>query len=215
MQNDDRSAQERPLVSIRTMEIAVALLFLLVSGIVIYGSLEVGIGWIEFEGPSSGFFPFYVSLILAAASVVNLVRALLRVEPGGAGIFVSVPAFGRVLTVAIPLTVYVALITGISLGPIAMPRVGIYLASIVFILAFAVLVGSDSFLKATVVAFVAPVLLYVVFEKHFLVLLPKCNFEFCMEIEERLVGAPYDKLREGTQTLFENMGILPKEAPPG
>jgi hypothetical protein len=194
------------------MEIVVALLLLLVGGIIMYGAWLLGIGWIELEGPASGFFPFYIGLILAAASLVNLMRALLRTEPGSDGIFVTAPAFGRVLTVLVPLIVYVALVTGVSLGPIAMPRFGIYLASIVFIFGFAILVGSDSPIKATVVAIVGPILLYVVLEKHFLVPLPRCAFQFCDGLEDQVIGVPYDKLREYVRLLLENIGILRKPA---
>ena len=107
---------EPALVSTRTMDIVVALLFLLVSGIVLYSSTRLGFGWLEGEGPASGYFPFYIGLIMAVASAVNLVRAVLRVEPGGEGIFVSAPAFGRVLAVLVPTLVYVALIGGVSFG---------------------------------------------------------------------------------------------------
>ena len=42
--------------------------------IAVIGSLQVGIGW-GAEGPKSGFFPFWIGLIVVATSVYNLVRA--------------------------------------------------------------------------------------------------------------------------------------------
>ena len=41
------------------------------------GSLRVGIGWAD-EGPRSGYFPFYIGLLIVAGSLVNFVRALRR-----------------------------------------------------------------------------------------------------------------------------------------
>jgi len=194
MQDDDQSTHEPALVSTRTMDIVVALLFLLASAVVLYDTNRLGFNWIEGEGPASGYFPFYIALVMAGASLVNLLRAVIRIEPGGDGVFVSARAFGRVLTVLVPVLLYVALIGGVSLGPVAIPRLGIYLASALFMLAFMIVVGRESPIKAIVVALVAPVALFVTFEKLFLVPLPKCTVGFCDGIEEMLVGVPYDKL---------------------
>ena len=198
MHDDNQGAQERTLVSMRTMDIAVAVLFLIGSGIVIYDSARLGFGWLEGEGPAPGYFPFYIGLILAAASVVNLVRAALRLEAGGEGIFVTVPAFGRVLTVLVPTLVYVALIGGLSFGfsmtiprgvaaivglsqpvevPIGIPRLGIYAASAIFIFGFMMYVGRENIIKALGVSVIAPILLFLMFEKWFLVPLPKGPLE--------------------------------------
>jgi hypothetical protein len=129
MQDDDRSATERVFVSMRTMDIIVALLFLLGSSIVIYDAVRLGFGWLEGEGPAPGYFPFRIGLIMASASTVNLVRALLRVE-AGEGIPVTVGAFTRVFTALVPAILYVPLITGISLGPVEISRFSIFLAQV-------------------------------------------------------------------------------------
>jgi hypothetical protein len=182
------------------MDIVVALLFLLGSGIVLYDSVRLGFGWLEGEGPASGYFPFYIGLIMAVASAINLVRAVLREEPGGEGIFVSVPAFRRVLTVLLPTLLYVALIGGFSSGwvltipqqvaavvgvsaqapidiALGIPRLGIYVASAIFIFGFMVFVGRENLLKTLGVAIVVPVALFFMFEKWFLVPLPKGPLE--------------------------------------
>ena len=41
--------------------------------IVLVGSLQVGIDW-GVEGPRPGFFPFYISLFIIVASIINLVQ---------------------------------------------------------------------------------------------------------------------------------------------
>ena len=55
----------------RSVEIGVAVAMALFGLIVIVGSMQVGIGW-GAEGPQSGFFPFYLGVIIMVASVVNL-----------------------------------------------------------------------------------------------------------------------------------------------
>ena len=56
------------LTSNRTMEIVTALLFLVIAVIVIVGSRQIGAGWRD-DGPGPGFFPFYMALLMAFASV--------------------------------------------------------------------------------------------------------------------------------------------------
>lgn len=167
MQENDSGADEPALVSMRTMEIVAALLFLLASAIVLYDSNRLGFNWREGEGPASGYFPFYIALSMAAASAINLMRAVFRLEPGGESAFVSRPAFSRVLAVLLPTLLYVA---GIQF-------IGIYSASAAFILVFMVAIGRETPLKALAVAGIVPIALFFMFEKWFLVPLPKGPLE--------------------------------------
>ena len=66
---DDSSGPRQHLV-----EVGVAAFMALLGVITIIGSLQVGIGW-GAEGPKSGFFPFWIGLIVVATSLYNLVRA--------------------------------------------------------------------------------------------------------------------------------------------
>lgn len=175
MHNDKGADEGRPLLSNRTMEIVVALVLLGGCAIVIYDCVRIGFGWREGEGPAPGYYPFWVAVILGVSSLVNLVNA---VRGHGAGeIFVSLQPFGRVLAVLIPSLVYVALIGGLSLGPVQMPGLGIYVASAIFIFAFMIAVGRENAVKAIAVASAVPVALFFMFEKWFLVPLPKGPLE--------------------------------------
>ncbi|HEX2518016.1 MAG TPA: tripartite tricarboxylate transporter TctB family protein [Castellaniella sp.] len=175
MQNEDRAPEGRSLVSNRTMEAVIALLLLVGSGIVIYDTTRLGFRWIDGEGPAPGYYPFWVAVILGISSLVNLAGA---VRGHGAGeIFVSLRPFGRVLAVLVPSLVYVALIGGLSIGPVEIPALGIYVASAIFIFAFMIAVGRENPLKAIGVAVAAPVALFLMFEKWFLVPLPKGPLE--------------------------------------
>jgi len=112
---------------------------------------------------------------MGVSSIINLANA---VRGHGAGeIFVSLRPFGRVLAVLIPSLVYVALVGGVSLGPLEVPRLGIYVASAIFIFAFMLAVGRENPLKAVAVSVAVPVLLFLMFEKWFLVPLPKGPLE--------------------------------------
>ena len=175
MHNDEGDSESRSLVSNRTMEIVIALLLLGGCAIVIYDSIRVGFGWREGEGPAPGYFPFWVATILAVSSLINLANAL---RGHGAGeIFVALRPFGRVLAVLIPSAIYVALIGGVSLGPVGIPRLGIYVASAIFISAFMLVIGREKILRALGVAIIVPVALFFLFEKWFLVPLPKGPLE--------------------------------------
>ena len=153
----------------------VALLLLGACAIVIFDSTRLGFNWREGEGPAPGYFPFYVAVILGISSLINLVSAL---RGHGAGeIFVSLRPFGRVLAVLLPSLCYVALIGGVSLGSVEVPALGIYAASAIFIFAFMVVIGRENPLKALGVGIVIPVALFLMFEKWFLVPLPKGPIE--------------------------------------
>lgn len=165
MQNDDGAEDGRPLVTNRTMEIVVALILLAGSALVIYDSNRVGFGWREGEGPAPGYYPFWIAVILGVSSLINLLGAL---RGHGAGeIFVTWRPFARVLAVLLPSIAFVALIG----------YIGLYAASALFIFAFMVAVGGESLLRAFPVALAVPVALFLMFEKWFLVPLPKGPIE--------------------------------------
>jgi hypothetical protein len=165
MQDKDSGEDSRPLVSNRSIEVVVALLLLAGCAVVIADSFRLGFNWREGEGPAPGYFPFYIALILGTASLVNLASAL--AGKGRGEIFVSLRPFGRVLAVLIPSIVFVGLIQ----------YLGIYVASALFIFAFMVGVGRENPLKALGIGLAVPVALFLMFEKWFLVPLPKGPLE--------------------------------------
>ena len=172
MHNDGE--QDGPgVVSNRTMEAVVALVLLGLSAVVIFDSNRIGFGWKEGEGPAPGYFPFYVAIILGVASLVNLYNAVWGSGKGDRESFVSAIALKRVFAVLIPTLIYVAAIGGV--GPI--PGLGIYVASFVFIAAFMMVVGKDSVLKSILVGAAIPLVLFMMFERWFLVPLPKGPLE--------------------------------------
>ena len=147
-----------------SIEVGVALATLAFGALIIYGSLRVGIGW-GIEGPRAGFFPFYISLMIVGASAVNLSRIITGGRSGK--LFASWGQLRQVLSVVIPTTIYVAVI----------PFVGIYVSSMILIAVFMKWLGKYSWWLALLVAIGTPLVFYVLFEKWFLIPLPKGPIE--------------------------------------
>jgi putative tricarboxylic transport membrane protein len=162
---EDRSG-EKPLVSMRTMDIVVALALLVVAGVVIADSLRLGMRWGDIEGPGAGYFPFYIGIILGVSSLAVLLRAAFD-RREAARTFVSTSAFRQVLAVLVPLILYVAI-----LG-----FVGIYVASALFIALFMWYFGRYSPLKCIAIGASVALFLFGMFEIWFLVPLPKGPLE--------------------------------------
>jgi len=147
----------------KTVEAGIALLIALFGAVVIAGSLKAGINW-GAEGPRAGFFPFYVGIFIIASSAVNLLHAL---RDGDDGLFAEWGQLRQVMSVVVPTAIYVG----------AMPFTGLYVASIVFIGWFMRWLGKYSWLTVLAVAFGMPIVTYFIFERWFLVPLPKGPLE--------------------------------------
>ena len=148
----------------RSVEIGVALAMIVFAAIAITGSLQVGIGW-GAEGPKAGFFPFYIGLSIIAASVANIVTVVNT--QSRQKVFADWSQLRSVLSVVIPTAVYVG----------AVPFVGIYLCSIILIAGFMQWLGRYSIAFSGAVAVGVMVSIYLMFEKWFLVPLPKGPIE--------------------------------------
>lgn len=148
----------------RSVELAVAVLMIVFGAVVIFGSLRVGVGW-GVEGPRAGFFPFYIGLIIIAASVFNLIQSLPRGTRGRA--FATWEQLRQVLSVVVPTGIYVFII----------PSIGIYVSSMVLISLFMRWFGRYSWPLVFAVGIGVPVIFYFLFEKWFLVPLPKGPIE--------------------------------------
>lgn len=143
----------------RLVELGVAAAIILFGLLVIAGSLQVGIGW-GAEGPRSGFFPFYIGVIIIVASVVNLVQ---RIGVRDATLFAEWSQLRQVLAVVVPTAVYV----------FAIPYAGIYLASAALIALFMSWLGRYRWPLTAAIAIGVPVMVFLMFERWFLVSLPK------------------------------------------
>lgn len=157
------------LVSIRTMEIATAIVILMFASVVIIDNYELGAGW-DSSGPESGYFPFYVGIILfisGAAILLGEVSEIFKGHASEAGSFVETGPFRQVLRIFLPMIVYV----------VAIIYLGIYVSTAIFIAAFMVWLGKYRVWVAALFGIGIAVALFFTFEVWFLVPLPKGPLE--------------------------------------
>lgn len=162
---DEKEAGDERVVGNRGPEIGMAIFLLAIGGLVVADSIRVGIGWAD-DGPRSGYFPFYVGLFLIASSGWTLLRALIGKSPLK-GEFATREQLGLVFAVLVPMVAYVALIAGL----------GIYVASFLLIAYFMKRHGKYGWPVTAAVAAAVPIAFFLLFERWFLVLLPKGPLE--------------------------------------
>ena len=159
-ENNDRAA-----TSVRAMEIAVALFVFACGALVVIDSIRLGVRWAD-DGPQAGYFPFYIGMILCISSAVTCVTSLMN-RALSAKVFVTRGQLKLVLSVLVPLMIYVVLIKFL----------GIYVASIVFIGWFMLRLGHYSWWATLMVAFGTMLVFFMMFEVWFKVPLPKGPLE--------------------------------------
>ena len=162
----NQGGEDKAAFRLKGAELVVAALFFAVGAIVIYDSVRLGFGWQEVHGPQPGYFPFYIGLFICIASAVNIARAL-ALRPAQDKPFVHVGQLKLVLAVLVPAALYVTAVTWI----------GIYAASFLFIGYFMRWLGRYPWWKVAAVSAGAVTVFYLIFERWFLVPLPKGPLE--------------------------------------
>ena len=160
-----QTSEDSGLVSTRWPELIVALLLLAASILVITDSLRVGIGWAD-DGPRSGYFPFYIGIALLGASAWIALQQLLHWRRA-TGLFAEKEQLVLVWAILWPMVIYVGLVQ----------YLGIYIASAILIGYFMLRHGKHSRLVCVAVSLGTPLVCYAVFERWFLVPLPKGPLE--------------------------------------
>lgn len=152
-------------VGSRLVELVVAFGLFVVGVVVIVDSQRLGAGWAD-DGPQAGYFPFYLGLLVCAASVINFIQAL-RTRAEQDRVFVRADEFKLVLSVFLPTLAYVGLIAWL----------GIYVASTLFIGFFMRWLGRYGWPMLIAVSVGVSVVFFCVFELWFKVPLPKGPLE--------------------------------------
>jgi putative tricarboxylic transport membrane protein len=158
--------QDSPAVTNnRTIEIVVSLLLLALAFLLGYDNWRTGIGW-DSTGPQPGYFPFYLAVILGAASLYGLIRAALSrglvLEA-----FVTRAQLRRVMAVFVPTMLFCAVTQ----------LLGIYVASFFLIAGFMRLVGKIAIWKSLLTAVIFTAIMFVTFDIVFDVIMPKGPLE--------------------------------------
>src|SRR5437867_756653 len=161
----EQSDHGRPGLATNTVEACVAVILLIIGVVVIVESRRLGASWTS-DGPGSGYFPFYIGLIITVSGAGILYQALhgkkRNTEP-----FVDGQQLKRVLSVLIPAAVYV----------LAVQFVGLYVASAIYIALFMIVLGKYSWVRSVAVALVVTALLFFMFEVWFKVPLFKGSLD--------------------------------------
>jgi putative tricarboxylic transport membrane protein len=157
------SAEAGP--SHRAVEIGVAVAIALFAVVVIVGALQAGGPSWAADGPRAGFFPFYLGLFILLSSMVNLFSAIMDLPRDK--LFADWHQLGRVVSVIIPTTAFVALI----------PYLGIYVSAVLLIALFMRWLGKYGWGMIAAISIGVPIVTFLVFEKWFLVPLPKGPLE--------------------------------------
>ena len=132
-------------------------------GIVLFDAVRLGFGWGP-DGPRSGFFPFWLALIMVVVCVAIIAQAVRRAEHKS---FVSREQLGSVLKVLWPALAFVALIR----------FVGLYVSAALYMGFYMRWVGRHSWLTVVGIALIVSIGAFLVFEKWFLVPMPKGPLE--------------------------------------
>ncbi len=158
------------LVSRLAVEVAVALTTAAIGLTVLLGAQEFGTGWGD-AGPQPGYFPFYIGLIVVAASLGVLVQAVIRYRDRSVA-FLTHEQARRVAAFFGPMLAFVAVAA----------LLGLYVALIAYLTATMVVQGRYRLWQALTVAFGTAGIFYVVFEVWFMVPLLKGPIEAWLRI---------------------------------
>jgi len=147
----------------RTADFVTASVLMLLGSVVLFDAVRLGIGW-GTDGPKSGFFPFWLAVILIVACGIIILQTFWR---SSRDVFVTREQLGPVLKVLWPATAMVVLTH----------FVGLYVASALYIGFYMRWVGRHSWLAVVVLSIGIPVATFLTFEQWFLVPMPKGPLE--------------------------------------
>ena len=159
------ASDDRAGVASRNVEIVVSLMLMALAAVLGWDNWRLGAGWAS-DGPQAGYFPFYLAVMLGAASLYGLFVAMrqraLAEQP-----FVTRDQFRRVLQVLVPTFLFV-LLTAL---------LGLYVASFILVAGFMWFIGKIAAWKSLLAAFIFVAVMFVTFDVAFDVIMPKGPLE--------------------------------------
>jgi len=144
----------------RRAEILCAAALLLLAALALREALRLSIGWGDI-GPRGGFFPFWLGVLLAGSSLFTLAQGLRQgptPEP-----FVRWEGLRSVLTVLLP----------IGAAFLLVEVLGFYLTALLYLLGYMRWTGRHAWTTTLLISLLFPVVIYLIFERWFLIPLPK------------------------------------------
>jgi Tripartite tricarboxylate transporter TctB family len=165
---DSSSSEEAPGTTVArnsTIDAVVAVCLMVVGIVQIVEARRLGAEWTS-DGPGSGYFPFYIGLILLVCGAAIFVQSL-RARKTDDSVFVDSVQLKRVASVLVPSAIYIG----------AIMVLGIYVASALFIALFMIVLGKYPPGKSIVVGIAVNALFFMMFEVWFKVPLFKGALE--------------------------------------
>jgi putative tricarboxylic transport membrane protein len=147
----------------RAADLITASILILLGALVIVDAMRLGVGW-GMDGPKSGFFPFWLALIMMlCCAIIMAQQALITTRR----VFAGREKLGPVLKVLWPAILAVAL----------MQWLGLYVASALYMGFYMRWVGRHSWAAVISLSLGVPLVTFLVFEKWFYVPMPKGPLE--------------------------------------
>ncbi|MFQ5827338.1 MAG: tripartite tricarboxylate transporter TctB family protein [Dehalococcoidia bacterium] len=144
----------------RKAELLLGAAFLVVAAVVIGESTRLGFGWEE-HGPEAGFVPFWLAMIMVGCGGVIIFQGLPMKERES--FFMSRPAMWAMIWVFLTSTLLALMIW----------MLGMYIATVVFALLFAIWLGRHSWYVALSFAILMALVVFYGMEKGLTIPLPK------------------------------------------
>ncbi|HEX9768912.1 MAG TPA: tripartite tricarboxylate transporter TctB family protein [Kiloniellales bacterium] len=156
-------------MTVRTAELVVAIVTVLISLAIMWKSTELSIGWVPRKGPGSGAWPFWLATGMLLASIATLVRWFLKATPESRSdeVYISRTA---VYVVGISVAALLFLL-------IATHFVGIYISLVLFLFFYLRFVGRHGWVTTLSLTIGVPVFIFCLFEWALTIPLPKALSE--------------------------------------
>src|SRR5258706_3457887 len=162
---EEQPADSPVVASSRTVDIAVSLLLLALAGLLAFDNWRTGMSW-DSTGPQAGYFPFHLSVVLAAACLYGIGKEFLA-RRQAAESFVTRDQLRRVLQVFVPTLLFC----------LAMQWFGLYVASFRLIAGFRRIIGRIALWKSLLTSAVFTLVMFGTFDIASAVIMPKGPIE--------------------------------------
>jgi putative tricarboxylic transport membrane protein len=147
----------------RAADLITASILIFLGSLVLVDAIRLGIDW-GLDGPKSGFFPFWLALIMIVCCVTIMAQQAFKTARPA---FVDREKLRPVLTVLWPATLAVVL----------MEWLGLYVASALYMGFYMRWVGRHSWVAVILLSLGIPIVTFWVFERWFYVPMPKGPLE--------------------------------------
>jgi len=147
----------------RRAEMVAALILAIGAAILVREALRLPVGWTSI-GPGSGFFPFWLSIGVAVTAVVIVMKSVrVPATSGRDAPFIRPTAWKPLLIVFLPMVGVIA----------ALRYLGIYIGGGLYLAGYMTFVGRHRWISIILVSVLIPVALFFIFERWFILPMPK------------------------------------------